>query len=220
MDALHVLTLFEQVLAPEWGVVEETQAEADEVRYKKLAARLVGELGMDIVHCRYAVDAMLDRERWALGLKAKRLPWRLELIHGRSFVLSLNRVRCLLEALAQEPGVPTDTMRELILTLPRPMDPETRVLPEWSAPAFTVAFGRLVRNLGLRNLRFHDLRHDTASTLTMAGVQQRTVMALLGHRDPRMTLRYQHLSPEHLRDAVRALDKRQTATTVEAVGQA
>jgi integrase len=114
----------------------------------------------------------------------------------------------------------TDTMRELMLTLPRPMDPETRVLPEWLAPAFTVAFARLVRRLGLRNLRFHDLRHDTASTLTMARVQQRTVMALLGHRDPRMTLRYQHLSPEHLRDAVRALDKRQTATTVEAVGQA
>jgi hypothetical protein len=31
-------------------------------------------------------------------------------------------------------------------------------------------------------------------------------MAILGHRDPRMTMRYQHLSPDHLRDAVRALD--------------
>jgi len=66
---------------------------------------------------------------------------------------------------------------------------------------------RFVRTLGLTDLRFHDLRHDTASTLTMAGVPQRTIMALLGHRDPRMTLRYQHLSPEHFRDAVRALDR-------------
>lgn len=74
--------------------------------------------------------------------------------------------------------------------------------------------------LKLSNLTFHDLRHDTASTLTMAGVAQRTVMALLGHRDPRMTLRYQHLSPEHLRDAVRALDQRPTAAPAEAVCQA
>jgi len=28
-----------------------------------------------------------------------------------------------------------------------------------------------------------------------------------GHRDPRMTMRYQHLSPGHLRDAMKALDQ-------------
>ena len=58
---------------------------------------------------------------------------------------------------------------------------------------------------------FHDLRHDTAITLTMAGVLQRKIMAILGHRDPRMTLRYQHLSPEHLRDVARVLDQRQAS---------
>ena len=44
--------------------------------------------------------------------------------------------------------------------------------------------------------------------LTMAGVPQRTVMAVLGHRNPRMTMRYQHFTPGHLPDAVRALDTR------------
>jgi site-specific recombinase XerD len=29
-------------------------------------------------------------------------------------------------------------------------------------------------------------------------------MAMLDHRDPRMTMRYQHVSPEHLREALRA----------------
>ena len=65
----------------------------------------------------------------------------------------------------------------------------------------TRAFARLCHDLKLLNLRFHDLRHEAASTLTMAGVPQRTVMAILGHRDPRMTMRYQHLTPEHLREA-------------------
>jgi integrase len=40
----------------------------------------------------------------------------------------------------------------------------------------------------------------------MAAVAQRAVMEILGHRDPRMTMRYQHLSPGHLKDAMRALD--------------
>jgi len=101
----------------------------------------------------------------------------------------------------------TNTLRDLFSGLARPLDRQSLVLPQWDPRALTVAFGRLVRSLGLANLRFHDLRHDAASTLTMAGVPQRTIMALLGHRDPRMTLRYQHLSPEHFRDAVRALDR-------------
>jgi integrase len=101
----------------------------------------------------------------------------------------------------------TNTLRDLFSGLARPLDRQSLVLPQWDPRALTVAFGRLVRSLGLANLRFHDLRHDAASTLTMAGVPQRTIMALLGHRDPRMTLRYQHLSPEQFRDAVRALDR-------------
>jgi len=31
---------------------------------------------------------------------------------------------------------------------------------------------------------------------------------MLGHRDPHMTVRDQHLSPEHLHDAAKALDER------------
>ena len=89
----------------------------------------------------------------------------------------------------------TDTLRDLLLKLPRSVDPQLPVLPQWNPANLTVAFGRLVRSLGIKNLTFHDLRHDAASTLTMAGVPQRTIMAILGHRDPRMTLRYQHLSP-------------------------
>ena len=79
---------------------------------------------------------------------------------------------------------------------------------QWSANAREVlsrAFASLAKRLGLHDLHFHDLRHDAGSTLTMAGVPQRTIMAILGHRDPRMTMRYQHLAPAHLHDAMKAL---------------
>lgn len=102
----------------------------------------------------------------------------------------------------------TDTLRESLQALPRSLDPEAHVFPERDPKVLSRSFARLVKRLGIKDLRFHDLRHDAASTLTMAGVPQRTVMAILGHRDPRMTMRYQHLTPEHLRDAARALDTR------------
>jgi integrase len=105
----------------------------------------------------------------------------------------------------------TDTLRETLAALPRPLSSSAPVLPERDPKVLSRSFARLAKDLGLTNLRFHDLRHDAASTLTMAGVTQRAVMEILGHRDPRMTMRYQHLSPGHLRDAMRALDAAQAA---------
>ena len=70
----------------------------------------------------------------------------------------------------------------------------------------SMAFKRACKKAGLEDFRLHDLRHHFASYLTMGGQNQRTVQELLGHKDPKMTMRYSHLSPEHLRSAVESLE--------------
>lgn len=50
--------------------------------------------------------------------------------------------------------------------------------------------------------RLHDLRHGFAVSLLSRGVPLFTVGTLLGHRDPRTTMRYSGLAPQHLKRAV------------------
>lgn len=71
-------------------------------------------------------------------------------------------------------------------------------------------FKRACREAGIADFRFHDLRHDCASQLVMAGVDLQTVREVLGHKSLAMTMRYAHLSPGHKLHAVRVLDQLET----------
>ncbi len=52
----------------------------------------------------------------------------------------------------------------------------------------------------------------------MAGVDLYRVQILLGHKTPLMTLRYAHLSPAHLREAVAVLTQKSGAGSLVNLG--
>lgn len=63
-----------------------------------------------------------------------------------------------------------------------------------------------LKRAGLRTVRFHDLRHSFASQLVSAGRPIREVQELLGHQSVSMTMRYAHLAPGRMREAVDVLE--------------
>jgi site-specific recombinase XerD len=63
-----------------------------------------------------------------------------------------------------------------------------------------------VADAKLDEVTFHVLRHTCASHLVMAGVNLVTVKEILRHKDIQVTMRHSHLSPEHKKSAVDALE--------------
>jgi integrase len=63
-------------------------------------------------------------------------------------------------------------------------------------------FDASCRKAGVLDFTWHCLRHTFASRLVMAGVPLRTVQELLGHKTIQMTIRYSHLAPGHMQEAV------------------
>ncbi len=93
-----------------------------------------------------------------------------------------------------------DAALEALRSLPPRLD-TTRLFPIGPNQA-TMLFHRAVKRAGIEDFRLHDLRHTFASYQAMSGVAARGLQSLLGHKDPRMTMRYSHLSEAYLRAAV------------------
>ncbi len=69
------------------------------------------------------------------------------------------------------------------------------------------AFNGAVERAGIKNFRFHDLRHCYGSWLAINNVPDKGRMELMGHKDPKMTMRYTHLSMDYKRAAVNKLPR-------------
>jgi integrase len=71
----------------------------------------------------------------------------------------------------------------------------------------TRSFKRLLRRVGLPDIRFHDLRHSFATLLLVQGVSPRVVMEMLGHSQITLTMNtYSHVIPALKEDAAARLD--------------
>lgn len=64
---------------------------------------------------------------------------------------------------------------------------------------------KVMKEAGIEDFRWHDIRHTFASRLVMAGVNLRTVAQLLGHKTLQRVMRYAHLSQSHEMAAVERL---------------
>ncbi len=98
----------------------------------------------------------------------------------------------------------TDAMKALMvfrsrgdgrgLVVRRPSGEPLKYNTFWFVPA--------VRAAGIKNFRWHDLRHCFASRLRQRGVPLGNIAELLGHKGLAMTRRYAHLAISNLHEAV------------------
>jgi len=86
---------------------------------------------------------------------------------------------------------------EILKQLPRNITGEVW---EMSPDGLTHAFIKACRRAGIRNLHFHDLRHEATSRLIEKGLSTLEVSVITGHRSLDMLGRYTHLRPEDIRE--------------------
>ncbi len=77
------------------------------------------------------------------------------------------------------------------------------------------AFYIVLRKVGIKDFRWHDLRHTFATRLAQAGVDMFKISKLLNHKDLKMTQRYSHHCSDSLRGGVEMLEDDYNLTTLE-----
>ena len=82
--------------------------------------------------------------------------------------------------------------------------------------AIEAALRLACKRAGLRSIGSHVLRHTFCSHLAMRGAAPKAIQELVGHSTLTMTLRYMHLAPSALREAVGLLDFGQPVGSAEA----
>jgi integrase len=84
---------------------------------------------------------------------------------------------------------------EVLKTLP--VQSSGPVFPT-TANALRCVWKRALKDLGIKDLRWHDLRHEAASRFFEKGLHPLEVASITGHKSLTMLRRYTHLQPEAL----------------------
>ena len=65
-----------------------------------------------------------------------------------------------------------------------------------------------LKQSGIKDFRFHDLRHTAASYLAMSGATTPEIAAVQGHKTLSMVKRYAHLSDQHTRAVIERMTRK------------
>lgn len=104
-------------------------------------------------------------------------------------------------------------LRDEQATQPRGWNPERRVFPNtaghtYDAGSLQASYKRLLREAGLPDIPFHNLRHSAASILLSRGVPAEVVRDILGHSSIDITIDiYGHLAPARQEQAMQSWDE-------------
>jgi integrase len=131
-----------------------------------------------------------------------------------------SRINISAEEMKNDDGFSCKMTEEVKLTLlrvikERQFDSDFIFLDEMGQPytgnAVSMAFHRACKRAKIKNLRFHDLRHDFASLLINNGATLHQVAHALGQKSLRMAARYSHLYDEN-KDVLDRIEGKGTAT--------
>ena len=200
-----ILSHLFEVARKEWGIhvrnpVRDIQVpSASEMRGRRLQA---GERGHDGEETRLLAACREARNPYLLPIVRLALETAMrqgELISLRWEHVDLNRRTVYLPDTknGESRTVPLSmTAVGILRSLPRSI--HGRVFPGLTTEAVKRAYARAVRRAGIKDLRFHDLRHEATSRLFEKGLNIMEVASITGHKDLRMLRRYTHLKAEDL----------------------
>jgi Phage integrase family. len=89
----------------------------------------------------------------------------------------------------------TDSNGQLII-------PKKGLVLKTTANAVVCIWKDVLAKLQIKDLRWHDLRHEAASRLFEKGLHPMEVASITGHKSMQMLKRYTHLKPESLLEKI------------------
>ncbi len=93
-------------------------------------------------------------------------------------------------------------LKDKVGTTGSEVNPDSLVFPV-SPNALRLTWQRMQKATGIKDLHFHDLRHEAISRFFELGLTVPEVASISGHRDMRMLFRYAHANPDRILEKIR-----------------